>query len=127
VDVAGLIAFGAIFLIGETLAGTVIFPWIVNRFNRNTGQQNQGIEGGSGSTLIGLLERFLLFLTLLLGVQQGLTVFAALKAGSRLDEERSHKVKTEYFLVGNVVSVTMALLYFQLFPILRRWIAPLIR
>jgi hypothetical protein len=123
-DPAGLVAFWRIVFLGEILAKTLIFPWIVRRFNRVGSLEESGGNGRSAA-IIGMLERLFLFLALLLGVQQGLTVFAALKAGSRLDEERTHRVKTEYFLVGNVVSATLALCYYLTFPLLRHWVAGL--
>jgi hypothetical protein len=116
IDLEGLVAFCLIYAAGETLAAKLIFPVIVRRF-----RATEKSEGGRWTgRAIGLLERFFLFLALLLNIQQSLTVFAALKAGSRLDEERQHRVKTDYFLVGNLTSVTLALLYYELFPLLRR-------
>jgi hypothetical protein len=121
VDPAGFAAFCLIFGAGEVFAGLLLFPWILRRF-----AVMEKVESGHSTRrtrwALGLLERFFLFLALLLNIQQSLTVFAASKAGSRLDTERQHRVKTDYFLVGNLVSVTLALLYYEFFPIARKLI-----
>jgi len=126
VDAAGLIAFAAVFTVGEVLAATLVFPWIVRTFQPAADSDTEPIVADCRARITGHLERFFLFLALLLGIQHSLTLFAALKVGSRLDEERKHKVKTDYFLAGNTVSVTLAVVYYQGFPIIRKLVAALL-
>ena len=66
--------------------------------------------------LMGLLERLALFLGLAMGVQQILTLFSALKLATHflpdaLKGTDHEKVSKEYFFIGNITSVLLALGY----------------
>ena len=96
--------FLIIFLIGEAVA-FLIFKVMVR------------ILGGGWkwafdcSVVKGILERFFLFISLILGLPQGLIAFGALKVGSRFTEE-AEKITSDYFFIGNITSITLAVLYF---------------
>ena len=65
------------------------------------------------SVIKGLFERAFIVFTLLSGYPQALTFFAALKIGTRIkDEER---ISNDYYLIGNLISVALAILYTLLF------------
>lgn len=58
--------------------------------------------------LMGMLERGVLLWGLLAGVPQVVIAFSALKIGTRLDKHKRDVVKTEYFLVGTLTSLLIA-------------------
>lgn len=75
------------------------------------------------SILKGLIERSFLTYSLLNNFPHSLTLFGALKLGTRLksadDEKTEEGIKREsryndYFLIGNFVSVSISIIYFNL-------------
>ena len=67
--------------------------------------------GRKASVAKGILERAVLFVGLLHGFPQILIAFGALKIGTRLHENRQTEILNNYFLVGNLLSILMAMLY----------------
>ena len=63
------------------------------------------------STARGILERAVLYTGLLYGFPQILIAFGALKLGTRLHEEQGSEISNNYFLVGNLISMFLAMLY----------------
>ena len=63
------------------------------------------------STAKGILERAVLFTGLLHGFPQILIAFGALKLGTRLHDDKESQISNNYFLVGNLVSMFLAMLY----------------
>ena len=63
------------------------------------------------STAKGVLERLVLFIGLIHGFPQILIAFGALKLGTRLHEEKESEISNNYFLVGNLISILLAMLY----------------
>jgi len=59
----------------------------------------------------GVLERAVLYIGLLHGFPQILIAFGALKIGTRLHEDKQRKISNNYFLVGNLISILLAMLY----------------
>jgi hypothetical protein len=59
----------------------------------------------------GILERAVLYVGLLNGFPQILIAFGALKIGTRLHEDKQSKISNNYFLVGNLISLLLAMLY----------------
>lgn len=114
-DWRNIAAFTLIFLAGEVLAAFWLYPRLSTYMNREGDPEQPPLTLDSPAVLVGILERFCLFAALTLGVQQALTVFAALKVGSRFDQDKRDKVKTDYFLAGNFTSLALALLYFLLY------------
>lgn len=99
--------FAGIFVVGEIVAGFV-FYFIRRKYE---GKARQG-----ASTLIkGILERFMIFLGLCCDLPTIIVFFGALKLGTRLKEHQDSKVSNDYFLIGNVVSATIAILDFVIF------------
>lgn len=62
------------------------------------------------STFKGVMERFILTLGLVLSFASILIVFGTVKLGTRFND--NHKVKNDYFLIGNFSSILIALLYY---------------
>lgn len=63
------------------------------------------------SVLKGILERAVLFTGLLHGFPQILIAFGALKICIRLHAHKETKISNDYFLVGNLISILLAMLY----------------
>jgi hypothetical protein len=59
----------------------------------------------------GILERAVLYIGLLYGFPHILVAFGALKLGTRLHEDRESKISNNYFLIGNLISMLLAMLY----------------
>ena len=68
-------------------------------------------SAGRASIAKGILERVLLFTGLLFGFPQVLIAFGALKLGTRLATEQKSTISNDYFLVGNLISILLALVY----------------
>lgn len=63
------------------------------------------------SILKGILERGILYFALLMGYNNIIMFFAALKLGTRLDQDKEKKISNDYFLVGNLISIGAVVLY----------------
>lgn len=69
--------------------------------------------GSSGPSirpiLNGVIERLFLHISLFFGFHHALTLFGALKVGTRIKTEEN-KVSNDYFLIGNLISAGLAIL-----------------
>jgi len=63
------------------------------------------------SVVSGILERAVLYIGLLHGFPQILIAFGALKICARLHAEKKSKTSNTYFLMGNLISILLAMLY----------------
>lgn len=64
------------------------------------------------SIIKGVIERVFLTLALTLDYPHALTFFSALKLGTRLKhEDTDNKAFNDYYLIGNLVSASIAFLY----------------
>ena len=61
----------------------------------------------------GMLERAVLTLGLAQGYPQILTLFAALKIGTRIKSEADTQAYNNYYLTGNLVSIALAIMYYK--------------
>jgi hypothetical protein len=95
---------------------SIIFHLIKPRFIRSKGFD-------FNSFFKGLFERIFITYSLISGLPHALTLFGALKLGTRL--KRSDETITEigkkeegkyndYYLIGNLISVTMSIFYYNL-------------
>jgi hypothetical protein len=57
----------------------------------------------------GIIERIFLYLCIFTDVYLGFILFGALKIGTRIKAEEN-KISNDYFLIGNMISVSMVLL-----------------
>ncbi len=96
-----ILHFSLSFLAGEALA-IIVFRIIREKF----AAKNTPIFKAIGK---GLLERFMLVLGLVNGLQAIITLFGAIKIGTRLKDSNDNKITNDYFMVGNFFSVTIAL------------------
>ncbi|MCY1429649.1 hypothetical protein D9M71_455750 [compost metagenome] len=70
------------------------------------------------SFIKGVFERIFLSLCMINQIYPLLTVYAALKLGTRLGN--SHQVKNDYFLIGNITSILLAMVLFSIFSFLKK-------
>lgn len=68
------------------------------------------------SIIKGIIERVFLSVSMINAIYPLLTVYGALKIGTRLGN--SHQVKNDYFLIGNIVSILIAMLSYAIFRFL---------
>lgn len=75
------------------------------------------------SVLKGLVERSFLTFSLIQGFPHALTLFGALKLGTRLkrseksetkEEQKLQSIYNDYYLIGNFISVGLSIYYFTL-------------
>ena len=62
----------------------------------------------------GILERALLVVGLYFGITHVIIFFGAIKIGSRLDSSNSNKATINYFIIGNIISVLIAIFVVKL-------------
>ncbi|MDJ0763348.1 MAG: hypothetical protein QNJ97_10195 [Myxococcota bacterium] len=98
--------FAIVLLIGELL-GLLIFSLLKNHYLG----KDKNSPHRKGAALKGLLERTTICLGLLHGFPHIITAFAALKLGTRLHEEKENSISNAYFLVGNLLSLLLAIVY----------------
>jgi hypothetical protein len=89
------------FVTGELFA-IIVFRIIRNKF----AAKGTPIWAAIGK---GLLERFMLLLGLVMNLQSIITLFGAIKIGTRLKDSNQDKITNDYFMIGNFCSVTIAL------------------
>jgi len=89
----------------QEVVGLIVFPTL----NHYLGPQNGKAWNLSG-ILKGLLERLVLFTALIHGYPQMLIAFGAMKLGTRLHEEQGSEISNTYFLVGNLISMLLAMI-----------------
>jgi hypothetical protein len=95
------LAFLLAFSVGELLA-LLVFDAIRRRFAA-TGTKRYVAIGK------GLLERGVLLLGLCGGQQSVITFFGAIKLGTRLKDANQDRISNDYFLIGNMASVGIAI------------------
>jgi hypothetical protein len=66
------------------------------------------------SVIKGVLERLFLFLCLVHNLPQALIAFVAIKIGTRFLPENGDKISHDYFLIGNITSLLIAVLYYSI-------------
>jgi hypothetical protein len=94
-----------VFLCGEVLA--LFIFWVVRKF---VGPPENS-PGRKLAVTKGVLERLMLLTGLLNEFPHILIAFGALKIGTRLREDQSSQISNNYFLVGNLISVLLAMVY----------------
>ncbi len=66
------------------------------------------------SIIKGILERLFLFVALIYHIPQALIAFGALKIATRFIEDEENKISLDYFFIGNITSLLIALFYFAI-------------
>lgn len=92
-----------IFILGEIVA-FIVFPTL-----RRTIAGTPAVKKPDIETFKGILERLVIFVGLTSDYATVLVMFGALKLGTRLSNEGDAKISNNYFLIGNFVSVLIAI------------------
>lgn len=96
--------FFIIFMSGELLA--ILIFWLLSKvFKRN--------ELSLRGVVRGVLERFFIYFSMANEIFHALTLFGALKIATHIKDD--DRVGNDYFLIGNLISVFMAIAYYLLF------------
>ncbi|RXK47650.1 hypothetical protein [Aquirufa rosea] len=69
------------------------------------------------ATFKGILERFIISICLLNNILPILTVFGALKIGTRLSS-KDNIIANDYFLIGNLCSILISVTYYLIFSLI---------
>ena len=106
------VLLGLVFFVAGEIVLDIIFFFITKAFYK------KGINGRS--ILKGALERIFLVIALVNNYPHALTLFSALKLGTRLKHEDTDKATTnenynDYYLMGNLISVLAAIGYVYLY------------
>jgi hypothetical protein len=104
---AYIVGFIGIYLIGEMLS-LLLFYFIRKYWNSSERRRDyKAILGGC-------IERLVLFFGLIIGASQVLILFGALKVGTRVGKKKDDEISSEYFLIGNLTPVFLALSYYAI-------------
>lgn len=76
---------------------------------RRVRKHYMGEYGSTRPMWNGIIERLFLYLCIFTQVYHGFTLFGALKIGTRIKADEN-KVSNDYFLIGNMISVSMVLM-----------------
>ena len=90
--------------------GEVVSLFIFHLLKKSVGPPKNS-PALNASVLKGMLERAVLLTGLMYGFPQILIAFGALKLGTRLHTEKENEVSNTYFLVGNLISMLLAMIY----------------
>jgi hypothetical protein len=89
----------------QELIAIVLFP-LLSRWLGPKGNRAWDLM----SIFKGNVERLVLFTALIHGYPQMLIAFGAMKLGTRLHDEKDTQISNTYFLVGNLLSIFLAML-----------------
>ncbi len=102
---SNLLQIATVFIAGEILA-FFVFAYIRRIFG---GQSSDKVA--QAAILKGIIERLFIYAGLLNDFPHVITALAALKLGTRLADDTTTRISNDYFLVGNLVSILLAILY----------------
>jgi hypothetical protein len=112
-----ILYFLSIFIVGEFLVNLTIFKYLRFKYKKNKSQDETEPKDTflliNISVFKGLLERFVIFLALVLSIPQILIAFGAIKIGTKFD--KSEKIQNDYFLVGNILTIIIAIIYHYIY------------
>lgn len=100
-----LIIYILIMVGSELLA--ILWFWLLSQLNTKNGRTVNG-----RSILKGIAERAFLTFSLVNGLPHALTFFAGLKIATRIKDD--DKISNDFYLLGNLLSITLAIVYSQL-------------
>lgn len=111
--------FIAICIFGEIVINLTWFRYLKRKFSVENSNEEATKTGDTLfylniSTFKGIIERYIIAACLSIGLTPILIVFGALKIGTRL-KSPDDKIQNDYFLVGNLSSIFIAVLYVYLY------------
>lgn len=117
-----ILVFVIIFIIGEFLFNFTWFAYLRKYFEKSVIAQAKEIKNENNSkkflyfnisTFKGVMERLVISVFLISNFPPILIVFGTLKLGTRISDHK--EIKNDYFLIGNLSSILVALIYFYAF------------
>ena len=122
--IAKYLLFIGICALGELLINITWFRYLKRKFigkysseenpNKVNAKSPNSILFLNISTFKGIMERIVMSICLAIGVNSILIVFGALKIGTRL-KEPDNKIQNDYFLIGNLSSIFISVMYVYVF------------
>jgi hypothetical protein len=101
----------SIFLISEILFFFLVFRALAKWTMGN--EVKSKVATGSIDFTKGVLERLVIAIALSYDLQQILTFFGAMKLGTRLKSKSEEPAFNNFYLMGNLISVLLAIFYFK--------------
>lgn len=119
-----IIVFIIVVILGEFLFNLTWFAYLKKYFEKSvtaqekeTNNENKNVNKKflflNISTFKGVLERLIITVFLISNFPPILIVFGTLKLGTRITEHK--EIKNDYFLIGNLSSILIAIFYFYIF------------
>lgn len=106
--------YTVVFIIGETIV-TILFRLMIYLFFKGKEyehQDNSEPKSNSWRSIAkGVIERLFLYISILQNFPQTLFIFGAIKVGTRLESDKSKRVSTDLFIIGNFLSVLAVIAY----------------
>lgn len=96
--------FLGILLAGELLA--ILIFWLLSKAFRRNELSLRGV-------LRGILERTFIYFCMVHEIFHALTLFGALKIATHIKDD--DRIGNDYFLIGNLISVFLAIVYYLVF------------
>jgi hypothetical protein len=103
-DWTKIIWFAVAFIAGEIIS-LVVFYMLRKKYEKNNTKTFI-------SVIKGQLERFAILMGLVASIPTIIIFFSAIKLGTRLKEQQESAVSNDYFLIGNMVSIIIAVSQF---------------
>lgn len=115
------IAFLLLFSTGEIFFNLTLMNYLKKYFSSDEPQgttiRDKKIFYLPMATFKGILERFIISICLLNNILPILTVFGALKIGTRLSS-KDNIIANDYFLIGNLCSILISVTYYLIFSLI---------
>ncbi len=106
--------YSAVFIIGEILV-TTLFRVVIYLFFQGKEYEQEDTHTPKiskwRSIAKGVIERLFLYISILQNFPQSLFIFGAIKVGTRLESDKTKRVSTDLFIIGNFLSVLAVLGY----------------
>ncbi len=113
------LTFILLFCICESILNVTVFAYL-KRYFKVDDTDSPKFFWFNISTFKGMFERFVLYTSLTLGITQILIVFGAIKIGTRF--EKNDKIKNDYFLIGNFLTIIISILYCYYYKKIITWV-----
>jgi hypothetical protein len=108
------LVYSVVFIGGEVLA-TTLFRLMIYLFFQGMEYEQQNTHTPHiskwRSIAKGVIERLFIYISILQNFPQSLFIFGAIKVGTRLESDKSKRVSTDLFIIGNFLSVLAVLGY----------------
>ena len=101
------------FIVMELFA-LYFFGFVKNKFTKVEKPSNKEKDS---SAIKGILERFMLLIGFIAGIPTIVVFFGAIKIGTRLKETNDNKISNDYFLIGNALSASLAIIEYLIYGI----------